>query len=97
MADHATPSPARGGFSIIEVLGAVSILGITYVMLATLAIQGMQLTGESQRRLRASLIADEVLNEYELASALGQGIATEEREEVIDEFTVRLAYLSRWA
>ena len=80
---------SRRGFSLIEVLGAVSILGITYVMLATLAIQGMQITGESQRRLHASIIADELLMEYELAAALGEEIAVEEDEKDQDGFTIR--------
>ncbi len=83
---RATVPSARAGFSLIEVLGAVAILGVSYVMLATLAIQGMQITGESQRRLRASLLADELLAEYELAAAIGQPIEVTEDEGEEDGF-----------
>jgi prepilin-type N-terminal cleavage/methylation domain-containing protein len=77
------PKLRNPGFTLIEVLGAIAILGIWYVMLATLAMQGMQTVGESQRRLQASLLADEVLAEFELQTAQGQSIevGSEERDE----------------
>jgi prepilin-type N-terminal cleavage/methylation domain-containing protein len=73
-APDATCVRHRRGFSLIEVLGAVAILGIWYVILASLAMQGMRLTGESQRRLRASLIADRILADFELMAAQGEAL-----------------------
>ncbi len=63
---------SRAGFTLLEVLGAVAILGISYAVLVTVAIQGARAIGESQRRLDASLIADVQLTEIELAAELGQ-------------------------
>lgn len=62
----------RSGFTLLEVLGAVAILGISYIMLATASIQGLQAIGQSQRRIEASLLADETLIELEVAAETGQ-------------------------
>ena len=55
-----------GGFTLIEVLGAVAILAILYTTLATVAIRGLRSEGESRRMLEASLLADWQLSEFEL-------------------------------
>jgi prepilin-type N-terminal cleavage/methylation domain-containing protein len=60
------------GFTLLEVLGAVAILGISYMVLATAAIQAMQGIGQSQRRLEASLIADQTLIDVEISTETGQ-------------------------
>jgi hypothetical protein len=72
----------------MEVLGAVAILGISYIMLATFSIQGLRLIGESSRRSDASLLADRLLTEIELKAEVGQliDIGTEELDE--EPFTV---------
>jgi prepilin-type N-terminal cleavage/methylation domain-containing protein len=49
----------RAGFTLIEVLAAVALLGILYSVLARVAIEGLRAEGESERRLEASLLADE--------------------------------------
>jgi prepilin-type N-terminal cleavage/methylation domain-containing protein len=49
---------ARGGFTLIEVLAAVALLGILYAVLARVAIEGLRAEGDSDRRLEASLVAD---------------------------------------
>ncbi|MFB3118027.1 MAG: prepilin-type N-terminal cleavage/methylation domain-containing protein, partial [Myxococcota bacterium] len=49
---------SNGGFTLIEVLGAVAILAILYTTLATVAIRGLRSEGESRRMLEASLLAD---------------------------------------
>lgn len=67
-----SPKPRRRGFTLLEVLGAVAILGISYVMLATASIQGLRAVGESQRRLEASLLADRILTELEIGTETGQ-------------------------
>lgn len=80
---------AKAGFSLIEVLAAVAILGIWFSMLATLAMDGLRTTGESQRRLRASVLADQVLAEFELKAILGEPLddGASEREDQ-DPFTI---------
>lgn len=61
----------RGGFTLFEILGAVTILAIVYTWLATSAMQGMQSEGISKRRLEASLLADQALMEIETGFAMG--------------------------
>lgn len=53
------------GFTLFEVLGAVSLLAIVYMVLATVAFQGLRSEGKTQRTLRASLLADWELGEFE--------------------------------
>ena len=60
------------GFTLLEVLGAVAVLGISYMVLATAAIQAMQGIGQSQRRIEASLIADQTLIDVEISTETGQ-------------------------
>lgn len=59
----------RGGFTLIEVLAAVALLGILYTVLARVAIEGLRAEGDSERRLSASLIADETVNDMIAAPA----------------------------
>ncbi len=78
-----------GGFTLIEVLGAVAILAILYTTLSTVAIRGLRSEGESRRMLEASLLADWELSEFELELQTGAapeiGITPSEEE---DGFTV---------
>ena len=53
------------GFTLFEVLGAVSLLAIVYMLLASVAFQGLRSEGKSQRTLKASLLADWELGEFE--------------------------------
>lgn len=92
-------SPARtrrrdkAGFTLVEVLGAVAILGLSYMMLATSAIQGLRMIGESQRRIEASLLADETLAEIEIAIKIGQPIDVGYEEREADPFSVDIEIL----
>jgi len=61
----------RGGFTLFEVLGAVTILAVVYAWLATSAMQGMRSEGLSKRRLEASLRIDEELMALETDLATG--------------------------
>lgn len=61
---------SRLGFTLLEVLGAVAVLGIWYFVLATIATDGLLKEGQSLRKLRAGLIADRMLAELE-AESLG--------------------------
>ncbi len=76
------------GFTLLEVLAAVAILGIWFVVLANVAIQGLRAEGENERRIRASLIADRFLTDLELGFDVGElpEETAEEFEE--DEFVV---------
>lgn len=81
---------AASGFTLLEVLGAVAILGIWYVILAGIAIQGLRTEGESERRIRASLLADEVMAELEAQTARGAVPQISSSEDEREEFIVRL-------
>jgi prepilin-type N-terminal cleavage/methylation domain-containing protein len=81
-------STDAGGFTLLEVLAAVAILGMWFAVLAGVAIQGLRAEGENERRIRASLIADRVLADIELnlnANQLPEETDTETEE---DEFTI---------
>jgi len=79
---------SRGGFTLLEVMAAVAVLGLVYVVVARGAIQGLQTEGDASRRLRASLLADRVLNDLELNLAGGSAPALGETEANEEEFTV---------
>jgi prepilin-type N-terminal cleavage/methylation domain-containing protein len=81
------------GFTLLEVLAAVAILGIWFAVLANVAIQGLRAEGVTERRIRASLIADRVLTGIELGLDAGElpGDDVEELEE--DEFVVAVEQL----
>jgi len=64
-----------GGFTLLEVLGAVAVLAILYTTLSTVAIRGLRSEGESRRMLEASMIADWELSAFELE--LEKGAAPE--------------------
>lgn len=59
------------GFTLLEVLVAVALLGLVVSVLAGSAIQGMSYEGDAARRLRASLLADRALWQVEAALKLG--------------------------
>jgi prepilin-type N-terminal cleavage/methylation domain-containing protein len=58
-------SPSGSAFTLLEVLAAVAVLGILYVVLADVAIQGLRAEGRSRRRMEASLVADRHLSNLE--------------------------------
>lgn len=84
---------SRDGFTLLEVLAAVAILGIWFAVLANVAIQGLRSEGENERRIRASLLADRVLTNVELNLDAGElpGENVDVQEE--DEFTVEVEQL----
>jgi hypothetical protein len=73
---------------LLEVLGAVALLGILYTALAGNAIEGLRSEGESRRRLEASLLADDRLAEIELSLASGVAPSIGADEQEVDDFTV---------
>ncbi len=83
--------PARRpatGFTLLEVMAAVAILGVLYVVLATSAMQTLAALGESRRRLEASLLADKHLATAEEPLSLGTALELGERVEEVDIFLV---------
>jgi prepilin-type N-terminal cleavage/methylation domain-containing protein len=78
----------RRGFTLLEVLAAVAVLGIVYVVVARVAIQGLQVEGDASRRLRASLLADRVLNDLELAMAAGSAPPVGRTEADEEDFAI---------
>jgi len=83
-------SRRRRGFTLLEVLAAVAILGIWYVVLATVGIHGLRAQGLNQRRLEASFLADEAV--AGIASGLTDGAAPAEGVEEYEreDFSVRI-------
>src|SRR5262245_58538708 len=79
---------ASAGLTLLEVLGAVALLGILYTALAGNAANGLRSEGESRRRLAASLLADDRLAEIELSLVSGTAptVGTEEKE--VEGFSV---------
>lgn len=77
----------RAGFSLLEVLAAVAVLGLVYSVLATAGIQGLRLEGDAGRRLRASLLAEQKIVELEAMVATGQspeiGVTEDEAEDFL--------------
>ena len=82
------------GFTLLEVLAAVAILGVWYVILAAVAIQGLRAQGESQRRLEASFLADEAIAEIEAGLNSGNAPDEEVKEYERDDYVVRIEVLS---
>ena len=76
------------GFTLLEVLAAVSLLIVLFIPLVRTAIDGLRSEGQSRRRMEASLMADNALAEIESGIAIGAvpGVGqeiTEEREFLI--------------
>src|SRR5262245_22362540 len=81
-------SQARAGLTLLEVLGAVALLGILYTVLAGNAARGLRSESESRRRLEASLLADDRLGELELAMASGAAPPIGAEEEEVEGFAI---------
>lgn len=64
-------SSPRNGFTLLEVMVAVAILGIVLSLLVQASVGGMAIEGDAHRRLAASLIADHLLADLESQALLG--------------------------
>lgn len=89
MSNPLEEEPARRGFTLLEVLVAVALLGVVVSVLARSAIEGMSYEGDATRRTRASLIADRSLWAVEAGLRLGPPVAVHEESEE-GEFQVEL-------
>lgn len=55
-------------------MAAVAVFGLVYVAVARAAIGGLGIEGDAERRFRASLLADRLLGEAEVAARAGEGL-----------------------
>ncbi|MEM7411915.1 MAG: prepilin-type N-terminal cleavage/methylation domain-containing protein [Myxococcota bacterium] len=89
-----TSSATRpSGFTLLEVLAAVLVLGLLYTVLATAALRGLRSEGIDRRRAEAALLADARLGELEAAFAMGQNLDFGSSEEEVPPYTVRVEVL----
>ncbi len=79
-----TSRAAARGFTLLEVMAAVLVLGLLYTVLAGAALRGLRSEGTDRRRATAALLADRELStlEADLASgfALKDGLTEREQE-----------------
>jgi prepilin-type N-terminal cleavage/methylation domain-containing protein len=78
------------GFTLLEVLAAVALLGIAYTVLGGAGIEGLQREGEAARRFEASLLADRVLAGIEGAFAAGAALPLGEEEQTEGDFSIQI-------
>jgi len=83
-----TPPARRRGFTLLEVMAAVLVLGLIYTVLAEAAMRGLRSEGISRRRVEASLIADRFLADLESQVELGQVPASGQEQQDVDVFHV---------
>jgi prepilin-type N-terminal cleavage/methylation domain-containing protein len=76
------------GFTLLEVMAAVLVLGLLYSALATAAIRGLRSEGVSRRKVEASLIADRFLADLEAQLALGDIPKSGVEEQDVDIYRV---------
>jgi len=76
------------GFTLLEVMAAVLVLGLLYTVLAETAMRGLRSEGISRRRTEASLLADDRLSQLELQLALGEVPKSGEEEEAVDPYRI---------
>ena len=81
---------SNAGFSLLEVLGAVAILGIWFTMISQISMIGLRNEGRSYRALMASLVVDEVLHEIELDMLRGNWPQVDSSEEETDDYIIRI-------
>ncbi len=81
------PASARAlrrfpGFTLLEVLAAVLVIGISFTLVARANIEGLRAEGIAMRRLEASLLADRALAELESQLVIGTApqVGRDERE-----------------
>src|SRR5215475_9230102 len=81
---------AERGLTMLEVLGAAALLAFAYIALTRSEIEGLRSEQEANRRLQASLLADQHLSDLELELSAGTAPTLGKTEEKADEiFRVR--------
>lgn len=74
---------ARRAFTLFEVMAAVAILSIWYLIIANAAVQGLRAEGRSLRRLEAAQLADRTLADIE--TSMLDGSVPEIQDESAEE------------
>jgi len=84
------PRGGAAGFTLLEVLGAVAIIGVAFTLLARANIEGLRAEGTAHRQLEASLLADRTLALLE--AQLQDGTAPElgSREDLVEGYRVEV-------
>jgi prepilin-type N-terminal cleavage/methylation domain-containing protein len=67
-----TKSSEQRGFTLIEVMGAVLVLGLVFTWLASVAMMGLRSEGTDRRRADAELVADLEISTIEASVTAGQ-------------------------
>jgi prepilin-type N-terminal cleavage/methylation domain-containing protein len=83
------PEHRRDGFTLLEVMAAVALLGIVCAILGRAAFESLAREGEAQRRIQASLLADSVLSDIEMG--LDQGTSPKVGDEERDSGDFKVA------
>jgi prepilin-type N-terminal cleavage/methylation domain-containing protein len=84
-------SRRAAGFTLLEVMAAVAVLGLFGAILAQQAIEGMGYEGDASRRMHASFLADRALWQVEAGLKLGTPPqAKQEETETEDGYRVRV-------
>ncbi len=78
------------GFTLLEVLGAVAIIGVAFTLLARANIEALRAEGTARRQLAASLVADRSLAELEAGVLAGAPPAVGRRDQEVDGFAVAI-------
>lgn len=78
------------GFTLLEVLGAVLVIGVAFTLLAGANIEGLRAEGVARRELEASLLADRTLARIEADLVNGTVPEIDVREEEVDGYRVRV-------
>lgn len=76
------------GFTLLEVLAAVLVLGLIYTLLADATVRGVRSEGIDRRTAEASLIADQTLSDLEISHDEGIALELGRFEELREPFTV---------
>ncbi len=95
---HIPPGPQDSkrqllGFTLLEVLAAVTILAIWYVVIAAVATDGLRKQGISLRSMEASEIASRILAEIEATTLDGSAPEHADEESEEGDFRVRVLVL----
>jgi len=80
----------RRGFTLLEVLGAVAILGVSFTLLARANIEGLRAEGIARRQLEASLLADRTLAGIETDLENGTVPEIGSREDRVEGYRVEV-------
>ncbi len=87
---HAERRRRGRGFTLLEVMVAVTMMAFVVTALTRAAVDGMRVEGEAHRRLRASLIADQLLADIESLPLQGATPEVGVEEDEQEEFGIRV-------